>query len=373
MMPVRKICFVIALTLMALGAKAQTDAASVQALRTARAAYEQGRLQEIEAYLEEPLKRNRFSKSERIEAYRLLVLTYIYLEEPDKADDAMLKLLKTDHFFTPRNETDPAEFINLYKKFRTNPLFSIGLRASFLTTNVNVIEYHYLVGKRNGTFKSNQKISGGVTFEKDLLTFSRPKLKGVLVAAPEFFFTTREFTYTKPDVFEVDNIAEEIPTGLEATISQRLYQLNLIANYRFNKTFYTGKVVPYVGFGLSTSYLAAGRSSFLGELTVEQNGNNITGAQLDNTSNYKKLNFSLAMVGGLRWQVSDLYVTLDIRYFKGLHNVVDKANRYSLEGDLAEIQTRYLYVNSDLSINQLGASLGLVYPIFRPQKLTDKK
>src|SRR6478609_109001 len=81
-----------------------------QTLRTARSTYDQGRLHELPSLLEGCIK-NGFTQQEKVEAYKLLVLAYIYLEEPTKADEAMLNLLNTDHYFKINEATDPAEFI----------------------------------------------------------------------------------------------------------------------------------------------------------------------------------------------------------------------------------------------------------------------
>src|SRR3954465_3021621 len=89
-----------------------------QTLRSARSVYDQGRLQELPDLLEGCLK-NGFSVQEKVQAYKLLTLAYIYLEEAAKADAAMLALLNTDHYFEINLTTDPAEFVALYKTFRT--------------------------------------------------------------------------------------------------------------------------------------------------------------------------------------------------------------------------------------------------------------
>lgn len=342
---------------------AQTDPACIQALRTARATYEQGRLHELPTLLDGCL--TKFSQTEKVEAYKLLVLTYIYLEEPQKADEAMLNLLRTDHFFEINEGTDPAEFRNLYSKFRTEPIFSIGARASFLNTLVNVQKHHYIFGNGlgSGTYTSKLRVAGGVTFEKEII-------KKKLIIAPELFFTGRSFIYSNSNIFQSDTDPSTVSeTGLEATIVQNLFQLNLLAHYQFDKQFFRGKFQPYAGAGLATSYLTSGGSSFLGELTIESGGDDVSGATLDNTNNYKQLNFSAVLLLGGKIKVSSLYFTADIRYFHGLNNVVNKENRNSMVGDNVEILTRYGYVNNDFSINQGAISIGLIYPYFKPKKL----
>lgn len=308
---------------------------------------------------------NNFSKNEKIEAYKLLVLTYIYLEEPQKADEAMLDLLRTDNFFKP-SDVDPAEFRNLYAKFRTKPVLSIGVRGGVLSTRVHVQEHYHIFANSQGkgTYKSNVRFVGGLAFEKSIL-------KDKIVLAPEFLLSGHSFTYTNTEAFSDDNTADNgsDPTGLEAIIQQSTFQFNLIGNYMFKKTLLRGLLQPYAGAGLATSYMTANSSKFLGELQLEPRGDDVSGAELDNTENFKSLNFAGVLLVGGKIKIATVYLTADLRYYYGLNNIVNPDNRYKMEGDNIEILTRYGYVNNDFKINQASISIGLIYPYFKPKKL----
>ncbi len=113
-----------------------------QTLRLAQSTYEQGRLHELPGLLESCLKNSGtsgFTKDERVRAYKLLAMAYVYLEEPEKADDAMLNLLRTDPYFKPNPDVDPAEFIGLFSTFRTTPIYRLGLRLGGNATQPNLM------------------------------------------------------------------------------------------------------------------------------------------------------------------------------------------------------------------------------------------
>ena len=114
---------VVALSGVSFFARGQSTCA--QTLRLAQSIYEQGRLHELPQLLQECL-RNGFNHEEKVSAYKLLTLTHIYLEEPEKADEMMLALLRTDTEFQVNDAVDPAEFVALYKTFRTYPIYRIG-------------------------------------------------------------------------------------------------------------------------------------------------------------------------------------------------------------------------------------------------------
>src|SRR5882672_2751878 len=108
-----------------------------QTLRLATSTYEQGRLHELPGLLEGCIKSG-FTEDQKVQAYKLLTLAYIYLEEPEKADASMLLLLETNTEFQINEAIDPAEFIALYKTFRTTPVYRIGGKGGTSVAQPNV-------------------------------------------------------------------------------------------------------------------------------------------------------------------------------------------------------------------------------------------
>ncbi|MCI0751280.1 MAG: hypothetical protein L0Y35_05545, partial [Flammeovirgaceae bacterium] len=183
----RILCVVVLLILTGHRAFSQTGVDCAQKLRLARATYEQGRLHEIESQLR-PCLETGFTKDEKqlkVEGYKLLCLSYIYLEEPAKADEAMLSILKTDPDFQINPAVDPAEFAGLYRTFRSKSIFSVGLMAGPNVTFPYVLENYAVGGPASGQGKYTAKVSFqlGLVFEKHF--------KGKFTAAPEISFSNR--------------------------------------------------------------------------------------------------------------------------------------------------------------------------------------
>src|SRR5689334_5603952 len=147
-----------------------------QTMRLAQNIYEQGRLHEIPDLINKNI--TRFSKTELVSAYRLLTLSYIYLEEPEKADESMQKLLQTEHFFEPNTNVEPAEFIGLYKTFRTKAVFNAGIKfgGNFTTPLLNELYYVPSAAPGNGKYSPKFGFQFGLVFEKDLFPSSRNSL-----------------------------------------------------------------------------------------------------------------------------------------------------------------------------------------------------
>ena len=177
MISMKRFCFLALLLIASVPAFSQAPktANCTQVLRLVRTTYESGRLHEIPDMVAGCLEESEggFTDEEKREAYRYLTLTYIYLEEPEKADEAMLKLLQTDHFFQINPTLDPAEFKSLYKKFRTEPVFKLGIKAGLNVTQNNALAYNFVgsSGAGFGKYGLSPSFNVIVSFEKE---FSKP-------------------------------------------------------------------------------------------------------------------------------------------------------------------------------------------------------
>src|SRR5688500_5368778 len=65
---------------LSVGGYAHAQSTCAQTLRLAQSIYDQGRLHELPQLLDNCLKENQFNDEEKVNAYKLLTLTYIYLE-----------------------------------------------------------------------------------------------------------------------------------------------------------------------------------------------------------------------------------------------------------------------------------------------------
>lgn len=342
-----------------------TNQTGAQILRSARSLYDQGRLHELPTQLEAALAADKFSDNEKVEAYKILILTYIYIEEPEKADDAMIQLLHTDPFFK-LSTADPIEFKNLYRKFRTDPLFRIGVKGGVNQTYVNPLKNYYIASEAvgNGEYKPSLGFQGALIFEKDLKDKFRK-----FVLAPELAFVISSFNYVNNKIYSVD--FEQKNAMYNHTISHTRLQLNPLVQYKLVKMndSYDDKTepfVPYVFAGPSVSYLIS--SSFAGENNLESKESTVTGT-VDNTENYRALTVAIIAGAGARLKLGGFYLVGDIRFQYGLMNAINTDNRNEMTEANRDLIFDYQYMDNDMKLNMLSANLGLIIPIFKPIKL----
>ncbi len=327
-----------------------------QTLRLVQATYEQGRLHELEGLMAGCL-RTGFDTQQKVQAYRYLTLAYIYLEEPEKADAAMLELLNADHFFKPNDAVDPAEFIALYRKFRVEPLFRVGLKLGPTATMPAIQETFYVGGNAqgNGKFAPKVGISLGLVFEKDFPGF----IKNFSIA-PEIVFITRSYSYSNPLLTEnIQTPGNAVFAQDPNLLKQSWLDLNLLVQYKLSES----KFNPYVSIGPGISYLLKSSNNIATQ--VEGQGA-ITGKAIDTKTSYNPLAYSAIISVGSKIRLGGFYLTGDLRYQYGLNNVVNTSSR---SNPVALFD--YGYVPPNYRHNNLTINVGLVIPYFSPKKLVN--
>jgi hypothetical protein len=331
-----------------------------QVLRLIRTTYEQGRLHEVPGLAEGCLKgegAQGFTKEEKKEAYRYLTLSYIYLEEPEKADEMMVQLLNTDHFYEPNKEVDPAEFIALYNKFRHDPVYRLGLRAGLNLTQPVVTNYYNVgsSGAGSGGYSMSPNLAVYAVFEKDF--FRNPPWNRLVLAA-ELGYISRNYTYTNDNLATADEDPNKAISSQEFQISQNYLDFNVIGQYKFKNTV---NLQTYLGAGPGISYLLGSSNQ---ASTVLGNGFTVTGSTVDDTESYNKILVSVNLVAGVKYRFGELYLTAEARYQMGFTNVINPESRTN-----AEIAYDYQGRYNDYRINNMTITVGVLYPYFKPIKL----
>lgn len=332
---------------------------TAQRLRLARSTYEQGRLHEIPELVSEIIKSG--DKSEKVDAYVLLCQSYIYLEEPEKADDAMLNLLRTDPYFKPNPDVDPAEFVALYKTFRTLPIFRIGGLFGVNATWPNVssgVESVNLTSDSKYTPKVG--ISFGVT--GDVPLNERMDVHGEIV------FVQRSFGVQENVLRGYDVNNKPLYNQFSGTESQTWIGVPLTFQYQFlnPKSKLAQRFKPYVSAGAQFDYFL---SSNLATERTRDDQSSIQKQTFDMKPSREKINMSAVLGVGLKIRIGGGYLVPEVRWCHGFTPVSSKATSYS--NDQLTFNTGY--ADPIFKINSIGLNMSYVQNIFNPKKKHLKK
>lgn len=331
-----------------------------QALRLARSIYDQGRLAEVETYLKPCFsgKTEGEQKNLLIEAYKLLCLSHIYLEEPEKADQDMLNIKKTDPYYRPNQGVDPAEYIALYETFREEPIFRVGGRIGLNASQPSIRSLNSAVPLADGS-----KVQYGLTFYfgagADIPLNRRLTLHGDILYNPYRFLITE-------NVLVYDPFNEETRLNqFRGTENQTWLTVPVQGEYNLLKT--TSRInqnlSPYIAGGTSISYL----------LSADMTAERIREGQLavpEAKMNIYRNNFNLGLIisAGIKPKVGTGKMIVELRYTHGLTPVSSQEKAYKNESLLMD----YYYADPIFTMSSMSLSVVYLQDKFSPKKLTSR-
>lgn len=344
----RKTLLLLAVVLSGSVYMASGQSTCTQTLRLAQSVYEQGRLHELPQLLDGCLKNQGFNNAEKVNAYKLLTLTYIYLEEPAKADEAMLELLRTETEFKVNDAVDPAEFVALYKTFRTTPVFRVGGKMGAVASEPSIISADFV---DDGTNIYTYNIGFNVTVAGEIpLTNSFKKF----TLNPELSFQLLSF--------KGSNLNADSARVTKGTETQAWISLPLSLQY---KVYEKGGTNFFVAGGLSADYLLSSTNRIIsqrkGNSPVEENS-------FDVVAQRNHFNMGLLFSTGFKRKIGKGYLIAEVRYKIGLIPMLTRADTY----ENSMLVFDYKYVDGIFKLNTLSLSIGYIINRYNPKKLTSK-
>ncbi len=336
---------------------AQTQCAL--SLSEAEDKYDQGRLYEIPEIINSCLEKG-FSKEEEIRAYRLLTLTYLFLDYYDKADKSYLELLKLSPEFKTNDELDPQEIINHHAKFTTKPKYYLTLGkigVNFSTANV-LLDYSL---SQIGSDKYSSLVGFQVGLGGEMVLYKNLHL------ASEIFISQKNIHF-------FDNQWDDfLLTNLD--IKHTEIELPIMLKYNFPRE----KISPFAMLGVSPGFLVGStiqniKGNYRLEGTDEQPEDEIFPVQprpeIKTTEMKNRFNYSVLFGGGINYKIGLNYLVFEARYSLGMLNVTDINNRMRVDISTGrELKFPIGYVDDDFKINNLSFIVGFVRPLYKPRKI----
>ncbi len=322
-------------------------------LKTARATYAGGRLHEVPALLRSCLSGGGFSKEEATEAYKLLTLSYLFLEEPQRTDSSMLLLLKHDHMFSPNAETDPSEFIALYNRYRSWYTVAVGFRFGISQNSAIPAGKEAITSGLAGSYTPGFGYQYGVTSTFNLGT--------KLELLTDIGLENSSFSY---DGNTFDSDYSFYPSKIGAEVNYRGLNLAAILRYRLSKGD-NRKLRPglttFAGLGLTTALpqtYTANYYFYSGWFAV------VPGTPpVDLTANMRTVLLSARAEVGAKYLLGEVLLRIDLSYTHGLTNTFPNGVRIST------VSFDFASPLSGTLLESLQLSIGAEVPLYKPKRL----
>ncbi len=323
-------------------------------LQEAERLYSLGQVENIPQMLESCIAEG-FNKEERLQAYKLIILTFLTDDNMQKADSAMVNFLKRypEYEITP---ADPAEFVYLKNSYKTTPTFSLGVVGGINLLFPYTIEQFgvHNLESASGNYNIN---STGFQAGASVIKYLSPRFDLNL----EILYQQSVYSYSlipqqQTSIFDPNYEVEIIET------------MSMLAfPFSFTVDLTKGKWRPFLRAGIVGTYslgstIDSKRYYSDGSLD-EVSGQNIATSELNNRT---ELNFYGQAGAGLKFNYQGKgYFLFDVRFLAGFTKIVNAENRLDPHSDLI---FRYKYTDDDMYINTLYISLGWIYPIYVSEK-----
>lgn len=320
----------------------QAQNTCTEQLTMAQRSFDDGLLDDIPRMLENCMK-NGFTREEKTNAYKLLIQTYLFNEEPQKADQVMMQFLnELPNYSIAVN--DPKEFINLYNTYRTDPIFKIEVRTGIVFTTPYIIEYF---GPSDiTTIKPDYQLKTGINFEADFIH----NLTGDFDYSAGISFTLlRQGYINKPYDYST----------VEATLNH--FYLGIPLAVRYN--FYSGPLTLCANAGFEPVYLLRSTASITRTDNIVSE-DPISGTEIF-TDAHRMMDVRPFFSLGSNIDLGRDQLKVTIGYKFSVFSQLDPASFYP---DIS-LGSKYFYFEDEMLLHHGHVSLSYIRPIYQPKKI----
>ena len=339
----------------------QRDLNCTQKLNQAEDMFDAGSLSDIPDLLNSNrgkcFNKGGFSKEEKIRAYRLLALVHLFNDNGPEAEDAVINLLSADPEH-PLSPDDPIELKYLFDKYRSDPIFRIGLKAGVNQTYVRSIGEF---GSYSNETEVSKEFKPGIGFQAEI-TFEYTIFENFeALAGIGWMQSTYDISYNS-----ITSLSEDYPESSIFVVSLTETQSQLKAPLMVRYGYPVGNFIPYAVLGVSFDYLLSSTISGSRSGTATRQ---LTSLSLLDNKMRREINWSYFGGLGVKLKTKTNFVLLEARYNMGGSNTVRQAYRYNNEKLLYDMA----HVDDDKILNNLNISLGYIMSIYKPKKYSNKK
>ena len=317
-------------------------------LQNAQSTYDEGQIHLVPEMLQSCMNNGGFAKEELVSAFRLLAMSYLILSEPEKADEAMLGLLKANPEYLINEAVDPTEFINLYNTFRTEPILRAGIRGG-LGWSMPFISI------RNG---------GGADPNYPKESLPTP-IGGFQVGAGVELDMTKKIILN-PEIFFMNQMFDErsVEKSSVSTTQYAISSLEVRATGHYN-LINRPKFMLHGTFGLAGEYIMKASGNILkGEKYTREIPNIIDineSAPIDMKT--KLIGIHPSVIGGVsaRFKIGLPVISVDLRYKSGVYEMFINENQH----DNPEVTISYnSFVLSNGYLQNAHVNVGINFPLY---------
>ncbi len=323
--------------------KGQATQSCTEKLALAETVYKNGSLERVADIIETYCLKGGFSQSDKLKAYRLLVLSSVYLDKKKKAKEFLFDMLVAEpEYQTSLNETK--DFIQLYNEFKIIPWVSLGFFVGSNLVEPQLIQNYGVDNSQNNNQNYTSSFSFQAGFSAEILLYNT--LFAVL--SPQYI----SYRFTLKD---------ELLAFTEFTNEENNSWLKLPVFIRYG-LLPQKKIRPYIQLGCSLDFMSSASGQFARKVV---GSSDVTGVTEDLKNLRKNPNYSISAGVGVKLKVRNAYFFLEALYTYGLLNQANPAKRYDATNGDSSLIYRYGYIENDYRFNAVSVSFGFMHSFYR--------
>ncbi len=320
-------------------------------IQDARKLYDQGMIEEIPQMLAACMQ-DGFTRPQVIEAYKLIILSYLFDDNQFEAEKTMVEFLKKfpEYEIMPN---DPVEFVYLFESYRTTSIFSFGFTAGFNVTDPRIIESYSVYDNRGVSLKNSMKpgfqVGVGVGRYISRKMFINLELK----FSENRYGFKEELITTLPGLNGISSV----------TYSEKLYKLILPITVSYE--FSAKKFHYFLRGGFSVASITGVTGNATRQFTEEIPP--VPGETTDIARFRNNIMYAGVVGSGIRYKVPHGVLTAEIRASIGINSIVRSDRRFE---NMQQIMKSY-QLDDNFAINTFSFSAGYYFSFYKPKKQVD--
>ena len=323
--------------------RAQDNCAT--AVTRAAKSYEIGNLGDVVTILTPCL--GSLSSDDAWQAYRLLALSYLFQDQPAKADTAIDEMLRINPRYERNPERDPYEFTRALDRYDWYPLLSFSARIGASIASPNVLRTYSLDAGAGtqATYSGGLGTTFGVGMEFHL---SRS-----LSVGAEVLSLTSVYTRESSNAF-----------NFQTSYTEHLsyFTVPVFAKYELRG----GTFAPFITAGVVAQFLPSATASVNG--TDGVGGKQTSSSDIQSTERRVSFVPGFMIGGGVQYALSTGSLSASVRYLHGMVDNTVASQRYAN----TTLLYGYYFMDDDVAMRNIECSISYEYHVnFRPVKIGD--
>jgi hypothetical protein len=317
-------------------------------LKEAKEMYEAGQIDEIPQMLSGCMISG-FTRTQRIEAYKLIIMAYLFDDNQFDAEKTMDDFLKKfpEYEVMPN---DPVEFVYLLESYKTSSVYSFNLFFGPTISNPRIKE-PYSVWDNNMTEKTDKS---GVSYQFGI-GVSRNLWKELNINL-DAIYSMHSYSQTEQNYIVLDGSKfQVVKTNSKEKLTKIDFPLSFTYSFGKGNFSYFGRLGGMVSFVTkSTLYLT---ETFSDKVTVTEDPFNM--------KDYRQKDYLAFLIGGgLQYKIPRGFLVLDFRYQLGLNNMSNNLDKYANP----ELWSNKFYLDDDFKLDYLSINIGYNFTIYQSRK-----